>query len=136
MGQAKKRTSGPPLTEVQLDVMRVLWSKGEATAAEVTEALRHTRALAATTVATMLTRLEKKDVVTHTVDGRTFVYRATLTEEAATGSLLSRLKSAFAGDVPALFAQLLRDDEIKADDLVRVRELIEARERELGGGND
>ena len=136
MGQAKKRQSGAPLTDVQLDVLRVLWSKGEATAAEVTEALRSRRTLAATTVATMLTRLEKKGVVAHSVAGRTFVYRATITEEAATGSLLSRLKHAFAGDVQALFAQLLRDDEIKADDLVRVRELIEARERELGGSDE
>ena len=121
------------LTDLQLDLMRVLWSRGEATAAEVLELVKPRRKLAATTVATLLSRLEKKGVVAHRVDGRTYVYRACASEGEVRRSLVGRVKQAFAGDLTALMAQLL-DDEIGADDLARVRELIEARERELGGG--
>jgi BlaI family transcriptional regulator, penicillinase repressor len=111
--------------------VRVLWSEGEATAARVTEALRPERRLASTTVATLLSRLEKKNVVTHRVDGRTFIYRARVSEVDVRRSLLSRMKEAFAGDVSALMAHLVRDDELSASDLAQMRELIEAREREL-----
>jgi predicted transcriptional regulator len=72
-------------------------------------------------------------VVEHRVDGRTYVYRAAASESEVRRSLVGRVKQAFAGDMPALLAQLLDDGEIGADDLARVRELIEARERELGG---
>ena len=121
------------LTDLQLDLMRVLWARGEATAAEVLELVKPRRKLAATTVATLLSRLEKKGVVEHRVDGRTYVYRACASESEVRRSLVGRVKQAFAGDLTALLAQLLDDGEIGADDLARVRELIEARERELGG---
>ena len=50
----------PALSDLQLAVMRVLWDKGEASAADVHRALRHSRPMAITTVATLLARLEKR----------------------------------------------------------------------------
>ena len=67
-----------PLTELQIDLMDVLWERDEATAAEVCEALSTTRGLALSTVSTLLTRLEKKGVVTHRKEGRQHIYRATV----------------------------------------------------------
>jgi predicted transcriptional regulator len=128
--------SSRELTDLQLDVMRVLWSRGEATAAEVLEELKPRRRLAATTVATLLSRLEKRGVVEHRVDGRTYVYRACASEGEVRRSLVGRIKQAFAGDLTALLAQLLDDSAISAADLARVREMIQARERELGGSNE
>jgi predicted transcriptional regulator len=124
------------LTALQLDLMRGLWARGEATAAEVLELLRPRRKLAATTVATLLSRLEKLGVVAHRVEGRSYVYRACASESEVRRSLVGRVKHAFAGDVTALLAQLIDDGEIGAQDLARVRELIDARERELGGSNE
>ena len=48
------------LSELQLAVMRVLWTQNEASTAEVAAALAPQRDLAHTTVATLLTRLEKQ----------------------------------------------------------------------------
>ena len=53
---------GVALSELQLDVMRVLW-RGEASVAEVAAALADSRGLAHTTVATVLTRLGRRGVV-------------------------------------------------------------------------
>ncbi|MGH7470300.1 MAG: BlaI/MecI/CopY family transcriptional regulator [Longimicrobiales bacterium] len=128
----KKR---PELTELQVELMRVLWERGEASAAEVWSALRPRRRLATTTVATLLTRLERRGVVGHRVEGRTYIYRPRVAEAEVRSSLLGRVKDAFAGDVSALFAQFLDEHDVDGDDLARMRELIETKERELEEGS-
>jgi predicted transcriptional regulator len=120
------------LTELQLAVLRVLWLRGEATVLEVQEALHAERPLAQTTVATLLSRLEKRAVVAYRTDGRQYVYRPLITEDEVRGSVLAEVKDRlFHGDVTTLVSQLLTGAEVGAADLAKVRKLIEAREREL-----
>ena len=65
------------LGDLQLAIMRELWRAGEATVATVHAALQDERGLALTTIATMLSKMEKKGVVEHRSEGRQYVYRAT-----------------------------------------------------------
>ena len=51
------------LSDLQIAVMRVLWERGEPSTADVAEVLAAERGLKHTTVATLLTRLEKRGVV-------------------------------------------------------------------------
>ena len=62
------------LGELELEVMQLLWNRGEVTAEQVREEL--TRPAKESTVRTVLRRLEDKGFVTHSVEGRTFVFRA------------------------------------------------------------
>jgi predicted transcriptional regulator len=120
------------LTALQLAVMRVLWGLGEATVVEVQEGLRAERALAQTTVATLLSRLEKRGVVAYRTEGRQYVYRALISEEDVRGSVLAEVTDRlFHGDLTTLVSHLLAGVEVNAAELTKVRELIEAREREL-----
>jgi BlaI family penicillinase repressor len=119
------------LTDLQLDVLRALWERGEASVAEVTEALRATRALAPTTIATLLSRLERKGVVGHRTDGRTYIYRAEISERDVRKTMLSRITSLFEGDVAALMSQLLAERDISAREIARVRKLLQEREQQL-----
>ena len=119
------------LTDLQLDLLRTLWASGEATVTEVTEALRDTRALAPTTVATLLSRLERKGVVSHRTEGRTYIYRAEISERDVRKTMLSRITSRFEGDVAALMSQLLDEREISAAEIARVRKLLQEREAQL-----
>lgn len=125
------------LTELQLDLMGVLWQRGEATAAEVREALRPERDLAPTTVATLLGRLEKKGLVAHRSEGRQYVYRAAVEAARVKRSVVSEFTEMadrlFAGDVTELVTHLLAESEVDADDLARVRAMIERRKAELRG---
>ncbi len=119
------------LSELQLAVMRVLWQKKKAAVAEVQEALKLERDLALTTVATVLTRLEKAGLVTHRASGRHYLYRPLVSEEEVRRSMVSVLaERLFEGDVAALVSHLVNAREIKPGDLARVRQLIEAKERE------
>ena len=119
------------VTELQLALLRVLWARQEATVAEVQEALRPERELAATTVATLLTRLAKRGLVRHRVAGRQYVYRAAVTEEAVQQAMAREVTELFAGDVASLVNHLLSAQDVDAADLARVKRLIEAKEAEL-----
>ncbi len=126
----------PPLelSELQLAVMRVLWQRKTAAVAEVQEALAPERDLALTTVATILTRLERAGLVAHRTSGRHYLYRALVTEEDVRRSMVSALaERLFEGDVAALVSHLVNAREIKPGDLGRVKQLIEAKEREGKG---
>ena len=119
------------LSELQLAVIRVLWQKKKAAVSEVQEALQSERDLALTTVATVLTRLEKAGLVAHRASGRHYLYRPLVSEEDVRRSMVSVLaERLFEGDVAALVSHLVNAREIKPGDLARVRQLIEAKERE------
>src|SRR2546428_14050282 len=96
------------LTELQLAILRVIWDKGEATVQDIWEALHAERGLAQTTVATMLSRLERRGVVTRRAQSRQYHYRAAATEQevqhSMAGELTERLRER---DVTPLAQHLL-----------------------------
>lgn len=69
--------SNPPrkaLSNLEHQLMEVLWKRGPATAEQIREALPPRRALKDSTVRTILKRLEEKGYLKHKIDGRAFVY--------------------------------------------------------------
>jgi BlaI family transcriptional regulator, penicillinase repressor len=64
------------LGEVEQQVMDYVWSHGPSTSEECREALASTRPMKDSTIRTVLRRLEEKGYLTHTVEGRTFIYQA------------------------------------------------------------
>lgn len=120
------------LTDLQVDLLEVLWDREEATVAEVQEALLGTRGLATSTVATLLSRLEKRGVVAHRADGRQYVYRAQVSREQVRDSMVSALTyRMFSGDVAELVSHLLTEAETSPGDLARVKRLIARKTEEL-----
>lgn len=118
------------LSDLQLAVMRVLWEQGEATVAEVHGALLTTRGLALTTIATTLKRLESRGVVDHRSEGRLFVFRPRLDENAVRTSMLRALTDRlFRGDRAAVVNHLLEERDIDPKELKRLKALIDARQR-------
>jgi BlaI family transcriptional regulator, penicillinase repressor len=113
------------LTDLQLAVVRVLWERGERTVLEVQEALLPARRLAQTTVATILSRLERRSIVGHRTVGRQFIYRAEVTEPQVRRSMVSELTALlFDGSPAALISHLLADRDIAPTDLDEVKRLI------------
>jgi predicted transcriptional regulator len=125
------------LTDLQVAVMRVLWDRGEATVAEIWEALRPERGLAQTTVATLLSRLEKRGVVAHRSRSRQFLYQPTVTESEVRRVMVRELTDRlFDGDVAALMSHLLTGRAISPGDLAKVKELVESHEPGKEAGRD
>lgn len=118
----------PPLTELQLAILSILWDREEATSAEVRSGLEPERSLALTTVTTLLGRLEKKGVVDHRRDGRRYLYRATVTRASVRRAMVSDLTEAlFDGDPIRLMGHLIETREPGSEDLDRLRLLLEER---------
>ena len=112
------------LSDLQLDVMRVLW-RGETSVSDVAAELAVRRGLAHTTVATVLTRLAKRDLVAARRDGRQLVYRALVDESQVRRSMVGGLiQSLFRGDPQALLAHLVSEEEVAGGDLGKVQALL------------
>jgi len=113
------------LSDLQMDLMRVLWRSGDLSVAEVTEALAG-RDLAHTTVATLLTRLEKRGAVAARRDGRMLLYTASVSEAQVRRNMVSSLiAQVFRGDPKALLAHLVSEREVAQGDLEQVRALLQ-----------
>ncbi len=122
------------LSELQLSLMRVLWARGEASTAEVVEALREApqgqpgarRALAHTTIATLLTRLERRGLLVARREARAVVYRPLVSETEVQRSMLGGLlDSLFAGRPSALLSHLVESREIGGADLAELQALLD-----------
>ncbi len=114
------------LTGLQLSILDVLWDRGEATTQDVWERLTEGRPLALTTVATIMSRLERKRVLTHRREGRQYVYRATVSRSEVRRSKVRDLtENLFGGDAAALLSHLVRADEVDAEELKRIREMLD-----------
>jgi BlaI family penicillinase repressor len=113
------------LGDLQLQIMKVLWSRSEASVAEIHSALPGGADLAYTTVATMLRKMEVRRLVTHRTEGRTFVYAPAVAEANVSRGMAEHvLDRLFGGSVEALVSNLLTTREVSRDELVRLERLI------------
>jgi len=117
------------LGDLQLQIMKVLWQTNEATVADVHQGLSG-RDLAYTTIATMLRKMENRGLVKHRQEGRSFVYRAAVGENAVStrmaGHVLDRL---FSGSVADLVHHLLTTREVSREELTQLEKLIAEKKR-------
>ena len=121
---ARPASSG--LTDAELRVMQVLWAHERATVGDVVAQLAETHRLAYNTVLTTLGILERKGYVRHEKDGRAFAYLPVVDQSEARQSALSQVLNRFFDNSPrALVLDLLGHERTDADELRRVRELIE-----------
>ena len=116
------RNQDVSLSELQIALMRVLWRRGESSTTDVATELAGERGIKHTTVATLLTRLEKRGVVAQRREGRQLFYRALVEEAQVRRSMVADLVGAlFAGDARELVAHLVQESEIEPGDLAKVR---------------
>lgn len=126
MARKKSKT----LTEAELRLMDVLWQKGQATVAEVTEALPPPP-LAYNTVLTTMRILEQKGYVSHQEEGRAYVYHPLIERDDAANSAVGQLVSRFFGNKSGALALRLVEEERPSDEeLQRLKKLIEQYEEQ------
>jgi len=117
-----------PLSRRERQIMDVIWRAGRATATEIHGSLSDAPSYSA--VRALLAVLVNKGHLKHERDGKRYVYEPLASQEKAGKSALRRLLSTFFNNSPAsLVATLLDPKDVDADELARIRKLIDQKKR-------
>jgi BlaI family transcriptional regulator, penicillinase repressor len=120
------RKRSATLTDAELRLMQVLWQKGSATVQQLLDALPKKPALAYNSILTTVRILEAKGYVRHVKDGRAHIYMPLVGQrEASRFEIRHLLNRFFKNSHEALVLNILEDRGIDAEELGRLRELID-----------
>ncbi len=121
------------LGDLQLKIMKVLWARGRATVSEVQQDLDGAKALAYTTVATMLRKMESRGLVRHLSEGRTFIYEAAYEESSVSKNMADDLvERLFEGRLSSLVSHFLSTRDVSEEELDRLEKLVRKSKRSKG----
>ena len=124
-------------TDAELRILRVLWDRGPSTVRDVHAVVAAERPAAYTTTLKFLQIMLEKGLVTRDESERTHIYAAAVergqAQRTATADLMERL---FGGSAAALMQQALAVNPSSREELRRIREMLEAAEREERLRND
>lgn len=124
------RTTSKHPTELELEILKVLWRIGPATVRQIRDELAAMRDLAYTTVMTMMTIMDTKGYVTRVKDGRSFIYEATYQEQKASKNMLQDVVDRlFGGSTKAVMQHLIETSELDEAELKQIRSLINRKAR-------
>ncbi len=120
----------PEPTERELDILKVLWERGESTVRQVYEALRDDLPIVQNTVQAFLRTMEEKGLVVHRTVGRSFVYRAVRPRELTSRHVVRGvLERVFDGALDQLVASALQARRPNSGELQKMRALLDEVER-------
>ena len=112
-----------PLGPLEHAVMQILWDRQQATSDEVRKALPQDQEFKASTIRTILRRLEEKEYLRHEVEGRTYVYRPRVKPESvASRQVLGIVDKLCRGSVEKLLVGMVDDELITPE---KLRELAD-----------
>ena len=131
------RRPSATLTDAELRLMNVLWTKGRATVGEVAQALRGAPRLAYNTVLTTLRILEQKGYVAHDKEGRAFVYVPLIGQRDARRQAVRHLLGRFFDNSPkALLLNVLSEADVDPRTVRRLKSLLANERDEQDEGQD
>ena len=111
------------LGDLEREVLRLVWQQGSTTAEQVRAGLK--RPLKESTVRTVLRRLEEKGHLSHTVQGRTFVFQAAESRSRAAAKAVKRIADWFCeGSIAEVVSGLVDARMLDKTDLARIGEKI------------
>jgi BlaI family transcriptional regulator, penicillinase repressor len=122
-----RRASRQP-TDGELEILKVLWEIGPAGLGQVHATLQRCRAVALTTVATMLKMMLEKELVRREDGARGYLWSARVSCQTAASGLLSKLvQHVFDGSARRLVAHLIQEGELDERECQEIIDLLKAR---------
>lgn len=121
----QRNASSAALTSLQRTLLDIVSSKGPVTAEQVREQLLPAHPLKDSSVRTLLRRLEARGLVSHTVEGKVFVYRTEVPSKRVAARAVQRLIESFwSGSAEQFLTGLVDEKVLSAKDLERLAKKI------------
>ena len=120
-------------TERELQILKILWARGEGTVREVYEEMSRSLPIVQNTVQAFLRTMEEKGLVRHRVEGRTFIYSPVPRDSATKQKMMSRvLQRVFDGAIDQLVQSVLSLRQPTAEELAKIETLLEEAKSKKG----
>jgi len=121
-------SSSHPLTGLQRAILDVVTARGAATAEQIRAGLRPTHRLSDSSVRTLLRRLEARGLLSHTVEGKVFVYRTEVPSTRVAADAVRRLIQNFwAGSAERFLAGLVDERVLSLKEIQRHARKVKGR---------
>lgn len=115
----------PSLSEVQLELMNVVWERGECSVADVWKVLNERRGVSRNTVQTLIVRLAEKGWLKRRDNNDGIRYSPTVTQQSSQQRCVRQLiDTVFDGSPEGLVLTLLNEGTVSKDEADRIRKLI------------
>lgn len=113
-------------TESELEILRVLWDKGNATVREVHEILKEHKEAGYTTTLKLLQIMFEKGIVKRDDSNKTHIYRANITRENTQQQIVGKMiNSLFGGSSTQLVMQALGNHAPNMEELAEIQKLLD-----------
>lgn len=123
------RKTPKPMTPLEFEVMDALWAVESGTVQSVRDRLNKKPELAYNTVQTILTILYRKGRVRRRLSGKAYVYEPKVSKQDTAVAMLRDLADRLFGGSPTeLVMTMLGDEQLRREDLQRIRRLIQEHE--------
>ena len=121
----KSNRPAPALTAQELEIMKIVWDRRQATVRDVYEAMREHRRIAYTTVLTLMNILHGKGHLKRHLSGRAHVYQAAEPKQRTIGRMVHEfLDRVFNGSAEPLLMHLAEEERLTPADLEELAQAI------------
>ncbi len=118
-------------SNLELQVLSVLWDRGPSSAREVLEAMPDKKNRAYTTVLSVLQTLEKKKLVNHKTKGNANIYSPKVEKRKVLRPILRNwVNNVFGGKPSEAMLYLLEETEVNENELKEIQQLVSNFEKE------
>jgi len=120
----------PQISDMEWQVMKVLWANAPLSANEVIEKFDGVMSWKPKTVKTLLGRLVKKKALGFNKDGRAYIYYPLVAEdECIKAESQSFLEKVFSGSLNVMFANFLEEQELSREEIAELKRILEQKEK-------
>lgn len=120
----------PQISDAEFEVMNVIWKYAPINTNDIVEKVSQNNEWSPKTIQTMISRLEKKGVISHEKEGRIFVYSPRVLKEsyleAESRTFANRF---FDGAMNRVVVNYLDNSELTEDDIHELQAILERKRK-------
>jgi len=120
----------PRISDSEWEIMKVIWAKSPATAADVIHALRDNKSWKEKTIKTLISRLLQKGILTYEQVNRVYYYSPTISEEECKRTEReSFLQRVYGGALKPMLVHFLQEEKLSSQEIAELKKILSDKEK-------